>query len=56
MRSQTELEVMALLTGDDLDDLIEIDPYNGDPPSKRSDKQLAGVLAILDSLDERGSR
>lgn len=39
---------------DDFDDLIEIDPFNGDPPSKRKDSELARVLAVLDSL-ERGT-
>lgn len=32
------------------DDLIEVDPYNGDPPSKRKDAELDRVLALLDSL------
>jgi len=38
-----------------LDEQIEVDPYNGDPPSKRSDKEISRVLSILDSLDERGN-
>lgn len=41
----------------DLDLMIEVDPYNGDPPSKRKDSELARVLSILDSLEvERGER
>lgn len=41
---------------DDHDDLLQVDPYSGDCPSRRSDKELARVLLILDSLDdERGS-
>ena len=43
-----------LPTADIEDDLINVDPFNGDPPSKRSDKELARTLAILDSL-ERGN-
>ena len=40
----------------DQDDLLEVDPYSGDCPSRRSDKELARVLLILDSLDdERGA-
>jgi hypothetical protein len=40
------------------DDLIEIDPFNGDPPSKRKDSEIGKLLNLLDSLgtnDERGS-
>jgi len=36
-----------------LDDEIQVDPYDGDPPSKRKDSELNRVLSILDSL-ERG--
>lgn len=41
---------------DDLDDdLINVDPYSGDPPNRRSDKELGRVLSILDELEaERG--
>lgn len=40
---------------DDLDERIVIDPFNGDPPSKRKDAETARLLAILDSLPmERG--
>jgi hypothetical protein len=39
----------------ELDEEIVIDPYNGDPPSKRKDSELARVLSILDSLEERGN-
>jgi len=37
-----------------LDDEIQVDPYDGDPPSKRKDSELNRVLSILDSL-ERGN-
>ena len=37
-----------------LDEHLQVDPYAGDPPSKRSDKELNRVLSILDSL-ERGN-
>ena len=38
----------------ELDEMIEVDPFNGDPPNKRSDKELSRLLSILDSIDERG--
>ncbi len=38
------------------DDLIARCPYEIDPPSKRSDKEIARTLAILDSLEERGEK
>jgi hypothetical protein len=31
------------------------DPYAGDPPNRRSDKELGRLLDLLDSLDERGN-
>jgi hypothetical protein len=37
----------------DFDDLLQVAPYVGDPPSKRKSTETARVLAILDSL-ERG--
>jgi len=49
------VEIEGLLSDEDFDDLLEVDPYAGDPPSKRSDKELARVLSVLDSLDERGN-
>lgn len=39
----------------ELDEMIEVDPFNGDPPNKRSDKELDRLLSILDSIDERGN-
>jgi hypothetical protein len=39
---------------DQLDDMIHVDPYNGDPPSRRKDREISRVLGLLDSL-ERGS-
>ena len=50
-------EGLRAATDDDMDfdDVIQIDPYAGDPPSKRSDKETARLLSILDSLDERGN-
>jgi hypothetical protein len=38
-----------------LDEHIQIDPFNGDPPSRRKDKELANLLGLLDSLEERGN-
>lgn len=52
------LFINSLLTPDDLDDLdelMQLDPYAGDPPCKRSDKETDRLLSILDSLDERGN-
>ena len=37
------------------DDDLHVDPYSGDPPSRRKDSELARVLSILDSLDGRGT-
>ncbi len=37
----------------ELDDMIQVDPYNGDPPSRRKDREVSRVLGLLDSL-ERG--
>jgi len=34
----------------DLDDLIEVDPYNREPSSRKSDKSLSSLLSILDNL------
>jgi len=39
----------------ELDEAIQIDPYSGDPPSRRSDKELGRLLDLLDSLGERGN-
>lgn len=50
MRSQTDLEVMALLTGDELDDLARANAQEN-PPNRRSDKEIAAVLSLLDSLE-----
>ncbi len=33
-----------------LDEEIEIDPFGGDPPSRRSDKELARMLDLIDNL------
>ena len=35
----------------DFDDVIQIDPYAGDPPSKRSDKEISRLLDVLDSIE-----
>jgi hypothetical protein len=54
-------DVGRLISDDDLDDIdaelddmIQVDPYNGDPPSRRKDREISRVLGLLDSL-ERGS-
>lgn len=38
----------------DFDDLLQVDPYAGDPPSKRKGTETDRVLTILHSL-ERGT-
>lgn len=38
----------------ELDDMLQVDPYNGDPPSRRKDREVSRVLGLLDSL-ERGT-
>lgn len=42
-----------------IDEHLQIDPYAGDPPSRRSDKEIDRVLSILDSIEtsttERGN-
>ncbi len=45
------LAIVGLLTDEDFDEMLEMDHFNGDPPSKRSDRELAGILAILDQLE-----
>ena len=37
----------------DFDDLIQTNPYDFNPPSRRSDKELSRVLSILDSIEGR---
>jgi hypothetical protein len=38
-----------------VDELTVVDPYGGDPPNRRSDKEISRVLRLLDELDtERG--
>ena len=49
-----EIEKSLEVIDDELDEHITIDPYDGDPPSKRKDKESARLLAILDNL-ERGN-
>lgn len=34
-----------------IDDMIVVDPFERHAPSRRSDKELAAVLAILDELN-----
>jgi hypothetical protein len=50
VKSPTDLEVMALLTGDELDDLARANAQEN-PPNRRSDKEIAAVLSLLDSLE-----
>ena len=42
---------------EDFDDLIQVDPYNGDPPSRRKDGEVNRLLSILASIEnERGNQ
>jgi len=34
----------------DADDEVGFDPFHGDPPNRRSDKETARILRLLDSL------
>jgi hypothetical protein len=53
---QDHAEFLAgLLSEDDFDDLV-VDPFNGDPPSRRKDSEVDRVNALLDSIAaERGN-
>jgi hypothetical protein len=51
------LAVHSLLTASDLDEIdreldeqIEVDPFNRDPSSRKSDKELGKLLDLLDNL------
>lgn len=37
----------------ELDDLIEVDPYNREPSSRKPDKEIFSALDILDNLPRR---
>jgi hypothetical protein len=58
--SRRLLEIEMLVTEDerrltDMETSILVDPYSGDPPSRRKDHELARVLRILDEIEsERG--
>jgi hypothetical protein len=41
----------GLLSDDDFDDLLDLDPYVPGAPSRRSDRELNQLLSILDSLE-----
>lgn len=45
-----EMEKSLAVIDDELDEHITIDPFNGDPPSKRKDRETSRLLAILDNL------
>ncbi len=49
-RDAGRIELDGLLTESDFDELIEVDPYNREPSSRRSDKEIARVLDLLDNL------
>lgn len=40
----------ALMSEDDFDELLMVDPQDCHAPSCRSEREVAGVLAILDSI------
>lgn len=37
----------------DLDEMIQVDPYEVHAPSKRSDKEVAALLTVFDNLEDR---
>jgi hypothetical protein len=41
---------------DEIDELAAADPFNGDPPARRSDKEIGRLLSLLDSLDTKEER
>jgi hypothetical protein len=48
---QNHVEFLAaLMSEDDMDDLLMVDPYECQAPSRRSEKEVAGILAILDEI------
>lgn len=49
MNPSTELESFF---GDDDDDLIIVDPYECHAPNRRSDRELADLLALLNSIEQ----
>ena len=52
-------EIDSLLTQADLDELDEIpvvDPYECHAPSRRSDKEVANLLDLLDNLETGNDR
>lgn len=41
----------------DFDEIdLAVDPFNGDPPERRSDKEIGRLLSLLDSLDAKEER
>ena len=46
----TGRDLIDQMKDDDLYDMIEVDPYNREPSSRKSDASLGRLLAILDSL------
>ena len=46
-----EIEKSLAVIDDELDEHITIDPYVSGTNSRRSDKEIAHMLALLDSLD-----
>jgi hypothetical protein len=44
------VEIDGLLSDEDFDDLLEIDPFVSGTNNRRSDKELARVLELIDNL------
>jgi hypothetical protein len=42
----------GLLSDSDMDDLILLDPHECHAPTRRSDREVAVLLSILDSLEQ----
>ena len=45
-----EVEKSLAAIDDELDEMIQIDPFSGDPPSRRKDKEVSRLLNLLDNL------
>ncbi len=58
-RITTPQAIDSLLTQadhDELDEILVVDPYEVHAPSRRSDKDLEGLLNLIDSLETGNDR
>ncbi len=43
-------QIEGLLSDDDLDELIEVDPFNREPSNRNSDAKIERLFSIMDEL------